>query len=153
ADEFANGRLGFLSSVVPGSGPSGTGPTGPGFTGGTHDPLVDGDDPNNPRDPDRLLDTSPDDPDRGMVLNDDHKEKRLRFSPSGLPNGILLATFARVTPFEAGTPLPQRLFNAYRAEAARVDPGGVDGAGTLTAVEVDLEDFSDGGLSNDRLFI
>src|SRR5262249_49229637 len=53
ADEFAAGRLAFLSSVVPGSGPSGTGPIGPGFTGGTHDPLLVGDDPDNPRDPDR----------------------------------------------------------------------------------------------------
>src|SRR4029453_16613863 len=59
ADEFAQGRLAFLSSVVPGSGPSGPGPTGPGGTGGTHDPLLAGDNPNNPRDPDRLLDTSP----------------------------------------------------------------------------------------------
>jgi hypothetical protein len=41
--EFAQGKLAFLSSVVPGSGPSGTGPTGPGPTGGTHDPKVVGD--------------------------------------------------------------------------------------------------------------
>src|SRR5262249_24477809 len=149
----ADGQLAFLSSVVPGSGPAGTGPRGPGFTGGTHDPVLVGDNPNNPRDPDRLLDTSPTDPDRGMVLNDDHKEKRLRFIPGGLANEILLAPFVRVVSFDPGVPLPQRLFDAYKAEVARVDTGGVNGDGILTAVEVDLEDFSDGGLSNDRLFI
>src|SRR5215472_14408982 len=153
ANEFADGRLAFLSSVVPGSGPAGTGPMGPGFTGGTHDPVLVGDNPNNPRDPDRLLDTSPSDPDRGMVLNDDHKEKRLSFIPSGLANEILLDTFVRVVSFEQGVPIPQRLFDAYKAEVARVDTGGLNGDGILTAVEVDLEDFSDGGLSNDRLFI
>ena len=153
ADEFAGRQLAFLSSVVPGSGPTGTGPTGPGFTGGSHDPLVSGDDPNNPRDPDRLLDTSPSDPDRGMVLNEDHKETRLRFIPSGLANEIMLDAFVRVASFEHGVPLPQRLFDAYRAEVARVDTGGADGDGILAATEVDLEDFSDGGLSNDRLFI
>ena len=104
ADEFDAGRLAFLSSVVPGSGPAGTGPIGPGFTGGTHDPLLVGDNPNNPRDPDRLLDTSPSDPDRGMVLNDEHKEKRLRFIPSGLANEIMLDTFVRVVSFEPGVP-------------------------------------------------
>ena len=153
ADEFGNGKLAFLSSVVPGSGPAGTGPTGPGFTGGSHDPLLVGDNPDNPRDPDRLLDTSPSDPDRGMVLNDDHKEKRLRFIPSGLANEIMLDTFVRVVSFEPAVPLPQRLFDAYKAEVARVDTGGVNGDGILAAVEVDLEDFSDGGLSNDRLYI
>jgi hypothetical protein len=150
ADEFAQGRLGFLSSIVPGSGPAGTGPMGPGFTGGSHDPLLLGDDPNDPRDPDRLLDTSPDDPDRGMVLNDDHKEKRLRFVPSGLANEILLDAYLRPRSFEPGVPLPQRLFDAYVAEVARVD---ADGNGVLAAVEVDLEDFSDGGQTNDRLFL
>ena len=54
---------------------------------------VEGDNPNIPRDPDRLLNTSPDDPDRPMVNNDDHKEKRLRFVPSGLGNEILLDAY------------------------------------------------------------
>src|SRR5262249_26559886 len=66
---------------------------------------------------------------------------------------IVLDTFVRVVSFEPGVPLPQRLFDAYKAEVARVDTGGVNGDGILTAVEGDLEDFSDGGLSNDRLFI
>ena len=44
----------------------------------------------------------------------------------------------------------QRLFDAYRAEVARVDENG---DGIVSAIEVDLEDSSDGGQSNDRLFI
>src|SRR5262249_51933689 len=124
ANEFAQGRLGFLSSIVPGSGPSGTGPTGPGPTGG-NDPRVAGANPNDPPDPDRILDTSLDSPDRPMVQNDDHKEKRLRFIPSGLANEILLDAYVRVASFEKDVKdLKQRLFDAHRAEVARVDQNG-----------------------------
>lgn len=151
AGEFAEGKLAFLSSVVPGSGPSGTGPTGPGPTGGANDPTQVGDDPNNPRDPDRALDTSPDDPDRGSVNNPDHKEKRLRFIPSGLAAEILRDVYMRPASFEPGvTDRSQRLFDAYAKEVARVDENG---DGILSFEEVDLEDESDGDQSNDRLFI
>jgi hypothetical protein len=150
-NEFAEGQLAFLSSVKPGSGPSGTGPTGPGPTGGTNDPRVVGDNPNNPRDPDRLLDTSPEDPDRGMVNNPDHKEKRLRFIPSGLANEVLLDVYLRVASFEPGvTDKKQRLFDAYAKEIARIDE---DGDGITSAEEADLEDESDGGQPNERLYI
>jgi hypothetical protein len=149
-DSFAQGRVAFLSSVVPGSGPSGTGPTGPGPTGG-NDPTVVGDNPDNPRDPDRLLDTSPSDPDRGMVNDPEHKETRLRFIPSGLANEVLLNVYARLSSFEpAVTDKVQRLFDAYKKEVARVDENG---DGVVAAEEVDLEDASDGDQSNDRLFI
>ena len=151
ANEFQLGKLGFLSSIVPGSGPSGTGPTGPGFTGGTHDPTLVGDNPDNPRDPDRLLDTDESNPDRPMPLNPEHKEKRLRFVPSGLANEILLDAYARPASFEPGTTdLKQRLFDAYKAEVAIVD---TNGDGIVSAIEVDLEDASDGGQSNDRLYL
>jgi len=149
-DAFAQGRVGFLSSIVPGSGPSGTGPTGPGPTGG-NDPRVVGDDPDNPRDPDRLLNTSLSDPDRPMENNDDHKEKRLRFVPSGLANEVLLDVYVRRMSFEPMVTDPiMRLFDAYMAEVARVDSNG---DGILDAVEADLEEESDGGQSNDRLFL
>ncbi|HXI92153.1 MAG TPA: hypothetical protein VNO24_19215 [Blastocatellia bacterium] len=149
-NEFAGGRVGFLSSIVPGSGPSGTGPSGPGSTGG-NDPRIVGDNPNNPRDPDRALDTNPADPDRGMVQNDDHKEKRTRFIPSGLAEEILIDVYMRLASFEPGvTDKKQRLFDAYAKEVARVDQNG---DGILSFVEVDLEDNSDGGQSNDRLYI
>jgi hypothetical protein len=154
-DEFAQGKVGFLTSIVPGSGPSGTGPTGPGTTG-HNDPREVGDNPNNPRDPDRLLDTSPDSPDRPMVNNPEHKETRLRFIPSGLANEMLLDVYVRVASFEPGvTDKSQRLFDAYAKEVARLDQNG---DGILSPEEVDLEDSSDRDnagqpLSNDRLFI
>jgi hypothetical protein len=147
--EFAAGRVGFLSSIVPGSGPHGTGPTGPGPTGG-NDPRTFGDDPNDPRDPDRILDTSLDSLDRPMEVIDEHKEKRLRFIPSGLANEILLDVYVRRMSFEPLVSDPVlRLFDAYAAEVDRVDPNH---DGVVSAIEVDLEDESD-GLSNDRLFL
>ena len=86
-----------------------------------------------------------------MVLNDEHKEKRLRFIPSGLANEILLDVYARLVSFEPGVhDRAQRLFDAYRAEVRAVDENG---DGIVSAIEVDLEDSSDGGQSNDRLFI
>jgi hypothetical protein len=145
-DEFTQRKLGFLTSIVPGSGPSGTGPDGPGFTGG-NDPLLFGDNPNLPRDPDRVLNLE------GSEENEEaeeQKETRLRFIPSGLANEILLDVYVRVASFEPGVTDPkQRLFDAYAAEVARVDQNG---DGVTSIPEVDLEGQSD-GQSNERLFI
>jgi hypothetical protein len=138
---FENGQVGALSSIVPGSGPSGV----------TNKPQVDGDNPNIPRDPDRVLDTSPQDPDRGMVNNNAHKETRLRFIPSGLANEVLLDAYVRLASFEPGVhSLKQRIFDGYAAEVARVD---TNGDGIISVPEADLEGTSDGGQSNDRLFL
>ncbi len=137
---FEAGQIGARLSIVPGSGPSGV----------TNDPVDKGDDPNNPRDPDRLLDTSPEDPDRPMVNNPEHKEKRLRFIPSGLANEILLDVYVRVASFEPRvTDFNQRLFDAYAEEVARIDENG---DGILDAEEADLEEESD-GQPNERLYI
>ena len=144
ADEFAQGKLGFLSSIVPGSGPSGTGPTGPGFTGG-NSPVTVGDNPNAPRDPDRVLDF-----DEEGTTNDEQKETRLRFIPSGLAKEVLLDVYLRRASFEPAVTDPkQRLFDAYAAEIARVD---LNGDGIVSVVEGDIEDESD-DMSNERLFI
>jgi hypothetical protein len=138
---FEHGQIGARSSLIPGSGPSGV----------SNRPQVFGDNPNLPRDPDRLLNTSPDDPDRGSVNNDDHKETRLRFIPSGLDNEVLLDVYLRTASFEPKVHnLTQRIFDAYAAEVARVD---ANHDGVVTAVEADLEGTSDGGQSNDRLFL
>ena len=138
---FESGQVGALSSIVPGSGPSGV----------TNKPQVVGDNPNIPRDPDRLLDTSPQDPDRGMPNNNAHKETRLRFIPSGLANEVLLDAYVRLASFEPGVhSLRQRIFDGYAAEVARVD---TNGDGIISVVEADLEGTSDGGQSNDRLFL
>ncbi len=138
---FEAGRIGARQSIVPGSGPSGV----------QNSPQAQGDNPNNARDPDRLLDTNPADPDRGMQPNPEHKEKRLRFVPSGLANEVMLDVYLRPASFEPAVhSLNQRIFDAYAAEVARVDS---DHNGVLDAEEVDLEGTSDGGQSNDRLFL
>jgi len=100
-----------------------------------------GDDPDNPRDPDRFLDTNP-----------QHKkqaEVRLRFIPSGLANEVFLDVFERVQSFEPGVGLPQRLFDAYAKEVARVDQ---DGDGVVSFAEADIDGTSD-GLPNMRLYL
>jgi hypothetical protein len=141
---FAAGKQYDIQSLIPGSGPSGVSNNAP--------PLkqIYGDDPNNPRDPDRGPDASPNDPDRPVANNEDQKETRLRFIPSGLGNEILLDVFVRVKSFEPGiSDFSKRLSDAYAAEVARVDENK---DGVLTFVEADAEDESD-GLSNERLFL
>lgn len=109
------------------------------------------DDPTNPRDPERLFDTSLDDRDCPSEPNDDHKEKRLRFVPSGLANEILLDVFVRLDSFERGvTDFARRVVQAQAAEMARID---ANHDGFVDAVEADIEGTSDGGQSNDRLYI
>jgi hypothetical protein len=142
---FAAGKQYALQSVIPGSGPAGI----------ANDKVQYGDDPNNPRDPDRGPNASPNDPDRPVQNDDDQKETRLRFIPSGLANEILLDVYVRVASFEPSvTDFSTRLFDAYAAEVARID--GNDGGaidGVVTFVEADLEGTSDGGQSNDRLYV
>jgi hypothetical protein len=137
---FESGMIDALSSIIPGSGPSGV----------MNDPVSLGDNPDNPRDPDRAPESSPDDPDRPMPPDEDHLETRNRFIPSGLANEILLDVYVRVASFEPGvTDINQRIFDAYAAEVARVDE---DGNGVITFEEADDEGESD-GLSNERLYI
>ena len=142
---FAAGKQYDVSSLIPGSGPAGVSNSLP--------PLKQqyGDDPNNPRDPDRGPDASPNDPDRPVTNNEDQKETRLRFIPSGLANEILLDVFVRVKSFEPGvTDLSKRLYDAYALEVGRIDENH---DGVLTFVEADAEDESDGGQSNERLYL
>ena len=142
---FAAGKQYSVQSLIPSSGPSGT----------ANDKVQYGDDPDNPRDPDRGPNASPNDPDRPVENDDDQKETRLRFIPSGLGNEILLDVYVRLMSFEPGvTDFSTRLYDAYAAEVARID--GNDGGvvdGVITFVEADLEGMSDGGQSNDRLYI
>ncbi len=142
---FAAGLQYDVQSLIPGSGPAGV--------SNSQLPLklIYGDDPNHPRDPDRGPNASPTDPDRPAPNNDDQKETRLRFIPSGLGNEILLDVYVRLSSFEPGVKdLRKRLFDAYAAEVARVDSNS---DGVLTFVEADFEGTSDGGQPNSRLFI
>lgn len=133
---FEQGNVGKLSSLIPGSGPS-----------GVKNAAVDfGDNPNSPRDPDRALDFPTD-----GTTNDDHKEIRVRFIPSGLAKEILIDAFERRASFEpAVTDLETRLNDAYAHEVSLID---TNGDGVVDFVEADTEGTSDGGQSNDRLFI
>jgi hypothetical protein len=118
-----------LQSVIPGSGPFGVV-----NTAATH-----GDDPNNPRDPDRF-----------EPVSSGQTETRNRFIPSGLAAEIFRNVFARPASFLPGvTDIGQRLLRAYAIEVSRIDRNG-DGA--LSFAEADLEEFSD-GLPNTRLYL
>lgn len=143
---FKAGKQYDLQSVIPGSGPAGV--------SNNEAPLKQmfGDDPNNPRDPDRGPNASPTDPDRPVANpSDDQKEKRLRFIPSGLGNEILLDVWVRVKSFEPSVmDFSKRLLDAYAKEVARID---TNHDGVLDFVEADLEATSDGGQSNHRLFL
>ena len=118
-----------LQSVIPGSGPNGVQ-----NTTATH-----GDDPNNPRDPDR-----------SEPVGSGQTETRNRFIPSGLAAEIFRNVFTRPASFlPAVTDIRERLLRAYAIEVARVDQNG-DGA--LSFAEADVEGLSD-GLPNTRLYL
>jgi hypothetical protein len=128
---FARGDIGRLLSLVPGPGPSGR----------PNSPVLLGDDPNAPRDPDRF---------EGTETSDAQREFRERGIPSGLANEVYLDTYERIASFEPGVPFPQRLFDAYAAEVARVDSNG---DGVISAVEGDVDTPSDGFADNSRLYL
>ena len=129
---YEAGKVGGFSSVFGGSGPAGV----------KGSPLALGDNPLNPRDPDRaevLVDHTP----------GTQKETRNRFIPSGLAHEVLLDAFLRLDSFEPTVAMPQRLFDAYAFEIAKVD---ANGDGVTAFEEVDLEDESD-GQKNTRLYL
>ena len=125
---FEMGQVGIQSFVVPGPGPS--------FA--MNDPRKYGDNPQNPRDPDRTEGANP-----------SQLETRNRFIPSGLTLEVLLDVFVRTKSFEPGVMMPQRLFDAHEKEVARVDQNG---DGVISFVEADPKATSD-GQSNRRLYL
>jgi hypothetical protein len=126
---FEAGNIGALQSIVPGSGPAGV----------HNDAKRLGDNPTLPRDPDKF-----------DAEIDSQREYRERFIPSGLANEVLLDVYERIASFEPGVPFPQRLFDAYAAEVARVDQNG---DGVISALEGDVDSASDGFRDNSRLFL
>ena len=124
-----------LRSVIPGSGPAGV----------TNNKLTYGDNPDNPRDPDRGLVSE-----TGGPANPRHLEFRNRFIPSGLDQEVLFNAFVRVASFRPDvTDVGQRLFLSYAQEIARVDKNG---DGVISFVEADVDGTSD-GLPNTRLYL
>lgn len=147
---FVNKMLGGITSIVPGSGPTGTGPRPFRSILNGNDPLTYGDDPNNPRDPDRAEVSNVNDPDRPTPGNPAHLETRLRFIPSRLTEEILLDVMVRIASFEPNvTNLGKRFFDAYAYEVSLVDQNG---DGVLSFVEADINGTSD-GLPNTRLYL
>ncbi len=127
---FAAGLQYGLQSVIPGSGPAGV----------TNNKLTYGDNPDNPRDPDRTEATNP-----------AQRESRNRFIPSALDQEVLLNAFLRVRSFKPEvTDVGMRLFMSYAQEIARVDQNG---DGVISFQEADINGFSDGGQSNRRLYL
>lgn len=115
---------------------AGDGPTTPAVD---NNKLVYGDNPDDPRDPDRTEATNPAD-----------LEFRNRFIPSGLTEEVILDVFVRVQSFEpAVTDVGQRLFDAYAKQVARVDQNG---DGVISFQEANVNGFSD-GLPNTRLYL
>lgn len=134
---FEAGSIGSLSSLIPGSGPSGR----------TNSAINYGDNPNTFG---ALRGSGPRDPDKFDADNPLQREFRQRFIPSGLANEIFLDVYQRLASFEPDVPLPKRLFDAYAAEVARVD---ANGDGVISAEEGDPDNQSDGFADNSRLYL
>ena len=118
-----------LQSVIPGSGPFGV----------RNSAATHGDDPDNPRDPDRF-----------EPVSSGQTETRNRFIPSGLAAEVFRNVFTRPVSFLPGvTDIGDRLLRAYAIEVARIDQSG-DGA--VSFAEADVDGSSD-GLSNTRLYL
>ncbi|OOO02684.1 MAG: hypothetical protein USCGTAYLOR_01104 [Chromatiales bacterium USCg_Taylor] len=118
-----------LRTVIPGSGPRGI----------TNDKIAYGDNPDDPRDPDRTEATDP-----------RQCEFRLRFVPSAVDLEILYDVFVRVKSFRPEiSDTAERFFLAFAHEVAKVDQNG-DGA--ISFAEADVNGFSD-GQPNTRLYL
>lgn len=134
---YEAGKVGDLSSLIPGSGPSGI----------KNEPLKYGDNPNTAG---LLHGAGPRDADKFEGDADAQREFRQRFIPSGLAHEIYLDTYERLASFEPGTPFPKRLFDAYAFEVRKVDSNG---DGVISAIEGDVDTASDGFKDNTRLFL
>ena len=118
-----------LRTVIPGSGPRGV----------TNDKIAYGDNPDDPRDPDRTSATNP-----------AQAEKRLRIVPSAVDLEVLYDVFLRSKSFRPDvTDTAERFFLAYAHEVAKVDKNG---DGVISFAEADVNGTSD-GLPNSRLYL
>ncbi|HEV8689559.1 MAG TPA: hypothetical protein VGQ91_04620 [Ideonella sp.] len=134
---FEAGKVGALSSLIPGSGPAGV----------KNSRITYGDNPNTKG---VLMASGPRDPDKFEADVDAQREFRMRVIPSGLAHEIYLDVVERVKSFEPGVPFPQRLYDAYAIEVSRVD---ANGDGVVSTLEGDVDTASDGFENNERLFL
>jgi len=118
ADTFQDGEIGALQSIVPGNSP--------GENRNRARAVAFGDNPNNPRDPDKF--------DSDV---DTQREFRQRFVPSGIANEAFLNAFERLASFEPEEHnLQRRLLDGYRAAVATVD---TNHDGIISAAEGDID--------------
>ena len=118
ADTYRDGEIGALQSIVPGNAA--------GENRNRARAFAFGDNPDNPRDPDRF--------DSDV---DSQREFRERFVPSGIANEAFLNAFERLASFEPGEHnLERRLADGFRAAVALVD---TNHDGIVSAVEGDID--------------
>jgi hypothetical protein len=118
-----------LHTLIPGSGPRGI----------INDKILYGDNPNNPRDPDRAEAAVP-----------SQREFRLRFVPSAVDREVLYNVFVRTQSFHPDeTDVAERFFLSFAAEVAKVDQND---DGVISFEEADVNGFSD-GMPNTRLYL
>ena len=121
-DQYGKGLISAKQSIVPGSGPADN-------NRGVKLAVEFGDNPNNPRDPDRF-----------DAEDDSQREFRERFIPSGIAHEALLNAFERLASFEPEITDPtQRLLDGYKAAIALVD---TNGDGIVSAAEGDPDTAS-----------
>ncbi len=126
---YKAGTLGHFLSIVPGSGPLGI---------NNNDPMIYGDNPADPRDPDRF-----------QAFNPDQREFRLRSVPSGLTEEIHRDVFTRRASFHPEeTNLQTRLYLSLAYQYSLIDQNN---DGVLTFEELDINGMSD-GRPNTRLY-
>jgi hypothetical protein len=119
-----------LQTVIPGSGPRGI----------SNDKVLYGDNPDDPRDPDRTE----------AEAGSGQQEFRLRFNPSAVDREILYNVFLRTKSFHPEvTDTAERFFLSYAEEVAKVDQNG---DGVISFAEADINGSSD-GRSNRRLYL
>lgn len=118
-----------LRTLIPGSGPRGI----------DNDKVAYGDNPDDPRDPDRT---------EADVA--EQREFRLRFVPSAVDREVLYNVFIRVKSFHPEvTDTAERFFLSFAAEVAKVDQNG---DGVISFQEADVNGTSD-GQPNTRLYL
>ena len=103
--------------------------------------MTVGDNPNLPRDPDKF---------DGTI--DAQREFHSWGIPSGLANEVFIDVYERLASFEPAEPnLQNRLFDAYAAEVARVDPSHSRYHHCARVEMIDTP--TDGFSNNERLFL
>jgi hypothetical protein len=119
AETYFDGEISAQQSIVPGNSPASNNRS-------PEAAIAFGDDPDLPRDPDKF-----------DADDEQQREFRERFVPSGIAREAMLNAFERLASFEPDEHnLAQRLLDGYKAAVALVD---TDGDGIISAAEGDID--------------